>query len=525
MTWPTRPEPEDAQRVGPPPDGAPGTAVPPAPMPTQPASPVTGQPPPYRPFPGQVATRPANAAQDGHPVMVGPAPGAPPAPSGQRRWARVGVLGAVVAVTIVCGIVLLLIIGSATGPVALGVGIVGAALPVPVIVSVLMWLDRYEPEPTVYLVICFLWGAFVAALAALGLNNGTVAIFHALHLSTVGVGVVTAPIVEESMKALGPVLLLLVTVKLGRRTFNGKIDAIVLFGMSATGFAMSENILYLGRAGYAAGVTKGGVAGGVNQVIGVFLLRVPLSGFAHPLFTSMTAIGVGTAVAATSRRVRRLAPVAGLLAAIALHASWNGIITLSATTGHAEVVLYGYFSVFVPIFFGVVGYAMWLRSSEGRLTQTALLPYVRAGWLSPPEVASLASVSRRRSARAWAHRVAGPGGTAAMRGFQLSATRLALVRDRAERRAGAGLDPTGVDLADERRLLDLISAYRSAYVGADPGAPPAWWDGSRYRVVFPGGESWLLPEPETPVVPVPIYAPPVMAPYAPGFAFPPPGPR
>jgi hypothetical protein len=114
-----------------------------------------------------------------------------------------------------------------------------------------------------------------------------------------------------------------------------------------------------------------------------------------------------------------------------------------------------------------------------------------------------------------------------MRGFQLTATQLALVRDRAERRAAAGLDPGGVDLADERRLLDLISAYRATYVGAPGQAPAAWWDGNRYHVIFPGGESWTLPEPETPVVPLPIYAPPVLvppvlAPPGPGYAYPPP---
>jgi RsiW-degrading membrane proteinase PrsW (M82 family) len=521
VTWPTPPDPDGAQSLEPRADGEPA-AVPPAPTSTQPPPAVPGQQVAPGGYPDAAAPAAVPAGPAGFPVdgsVPGPAVAGKMTSEGRRRWARVGVLGVVVAVTIVCGIVLLLLIGYPIGPVALGVGIVGAALPVPVIVSVLMWLDRYEPEPTVYLVICFLWGAFVASLVALGANNGTVAVFHAIHLSQTVVGVVTAPIVEESMKALGPALLLLITVKLGRRTFNGKIDAIVLFGMSATGFAMSENILYLGRAGYAAGVTRGGVAGGVTQVLAIFLLRVPLSGFAHPLFTSMTAIGVGAALAATSRRARRLAPVAGLLAAIALHASWNSIITIAAGTGHAEVVLYGYFSVFVPIFFGVVGYAMWLRSAEGRMTQTALLPYVQAGWLSPPEVASLASVSRRRSARAWAHRVAGPVGTNAMRGFQLTATRLALLRDRAERRASAGLDAGGVDLADERRLLDLISAYRAAYVGADVHAPAAWWDGSRYHVIFPGGENWTLPAPETPVVPLPIYAPALPVP---GYPYPPP---
>ena len=41
---------------------------------------------------------------------------------------------------------------------------------------------------------------------------------------------------------------------------------------------------------------------------------------------------------------------------------------------------------------------MWLRSDEGRLTQTALRPYVTAGWLTPPEVATLRPIGRRRVA-------------------------------------------------------------------------------------------------------------------------------
>lgn len=436
------------------------------------------------------------------------------APAERRAWwARAGMLPVVMVFTLLCGVALLLLIGYRIGPVALGVGIVAAALPVPLLVSALMWVDRYEPEPTTYLVACFVWGAFIAALAAYGLNNLAVVVYRALGWSRELVGVTIAPVIEESVKALGPVLLLLITVKLGRRTFNGKIDAIVFFGMSAAGFAMSENILYLGGYGYAAGVDQGGVAGGVTTVIAVFILRIPLSGFAHPLFTSMTAIGVGTAITTTSRRVRRLAPVAGLGAAIALHASWNGMATLADDTGRKEFLLYGYFSLFVPIFFGMVGYAMWLRSAEGRLTQTALLPYVRTGWLSPPEVASLATIGRRRSARAWASRVAGRDGLAAMRGFQLLATQLALLRDRAETRAAAGAgDPT--DLADEARMLGMLAAYRATYVGADPYAPRAWWDGERYHVTFPGGEGWAVPAPAGPVVPVPVHAPPpVYAPY------------
>ncbi len=77
----------------------------------------------------------------------------------------------------------------------------------------------------------------------------------------------------------------------------------------------------------------------------------------------------------------------------------------------------------------MVGLAIWLRGWEGRLTERTLPDYVRAGWLTPPEVAALGSLGRRHSARRWARRVAGDDGRKAMRDFQFAATRLALLRD------------------------------------------------------------------------------------------------
>ena len=432
----------------------------------------------------------------------------------------------VVVFCLACGIVLLSIIGYHIGPLALFIGFVSALVPVPILVAAFMWLDRYEPEPPFYLAFCFLWGAFVATLVAYLGNTFVSNLFERHHISDNLVAVFVAPFIEESMKALGPVLLLLFTLWRKRPAFNGIIDSIVFFGLSATGFAFSENILYLGGHGYAAGADQGGVAGGVQYVISVFIGRIPLSGFAHPLFTSMTAVGVGIAIRSTNRIVKIIAPIGGWVVAMILHGSWNGMATLASVTGHPQWLLYGYFSVMMPIFFAMVAFAMSLRSAEGRLTQRVLGEYVRLGWLSPPEVASLATIGRRRSARAWAQRVAGEQGSAGMRGFQLSATRLALLRDRIDRRALAGLPPTPADLAEEAHLLQLVSAYRSAYVGRDPQAPNAFWTGVGYQIQFPDGAVRAVPATSEPVVPVPVVrAPyPLPQPY-PGFAgypYPPP---
>jgi hypothetical protein len=281
------------------------------------------------------------------------------------------------------------------------------------------------------------------------------------------------------------------------------VDGIVYCGLSATGFAMMENILYLGGYGYAAGADKGGVAGGLAQVIAVFIGRILLSGFAHPLFTSMTGIGLGVAARASNRTVRRLAPVAGLLTAMILHGSWNGMSEIAQATNQNLVLLYGYFSVMVPIFFGVVCVALYLRSWEGRLTQRILPEYVRTGWFTPAEVASLATMGRRMSARTWAKRVAGEPGSTAMRGYQFAATQLALLRDGLRRGLTMRPDELAATLVEERRLLDSVAWYRAVFT-RDPQAPPAVWDGSRYQVTFPDGSVRPVNPPDLPVAPVPV---------------------
>ena len=424
-------------------------------------------------------------------------------------WRRLLWLGAVIVFIALCGIGMLAYVGYNIGPVALGVGITAALLPVPVLVLCFLWLDRYEPEPVKYLVFCFAWGACVATLVALGVNMGAAALLRRLGLPEVLVAVLVAPFIEETMKAAGPVLLFWRR----RRSVSGIVDGIVYCGLSATGFAMVENILYLGGFGYAANADRGGVAAGVAAVVVIFVGRIVVFGFGHPLFTSMTGIGLGVAARTPDRRVRWMAPLTGLIIAMILHGTWNFMASIAQQAQQPLVLLYGYFSVMMPIFFGMVGFAMWLRGSEGRLTQRILPAYVRAGWLSPPEVASLATVRRRLAARRWAKRVAGDAGAAAMRGYQFSATQLTLLRDGMRRGLQDAPEDRERAAAEERNLLAAIAGYRSVYVDRDPQAPRAWWDGRLYRLAFPDGQVRVLAEPATPVVPVPVLlaAPPAYA--------------
>ncbi|MFB9442500.1 PrsW family intramembrane metalloprotease [Dactylosporangium vinaceum] len=436
---------------------------------------------------------------------------APPARRSDRRrlWTLIGVMGFIAA----CGVAVLTFFGFNGGWTALVIGISSAIIPVPVLVSCFLWLDRYEPEPVKYLVFVFGWGAFVATAVALVVNTAGSYFAEKAGFSDALVAVLVAPLIEESMKALGPVLLFWRR----PRAFSGIIDGIVYCGLSATGFAMVENILYLGFKGYGETADKSGPATGAAALVGIFIVRILMTGFAHPLFTSMTGLGLGVASRSSAKAVRWLAPLAGLLVAMMLHGSWN-LMSVVATTS-AWVLLYGYFAVMMPIFLCMVGFALWLRSNEGKLTERVLGEYSRAGWFSPPEVFALGTLGRRLSARRWAKRVAGDAGAKAMRAFQFDATRLALLRDGLHR----GLDKEPKRrmeaLAEERQLLTALDAYRHVFVGRDPASPRAVWDGARYHITFPDGVVRVLDAPASPVVPVPVpLAPPIPPP--PAFAMP-----
>src|SRR5512138_1133301 len=92
-------------------------------------------------------------------------------PSPQRNVIRVAfaVIGALVALLL--GLIVLLIIGIETGPIAFLLGVVTATIPVPLYIVLVLWIDRYESEPPWMLATAFFWGALVATFFAYLLNT------------------------------------------------------------------------------------------------------------------------------------------------------------------------------------------------------------------------------------------------------------------------------------------------------------------------------------------------------------------
>ncbi|CAO0824942.1 PrsW family intramembrane metalloprotease OS=Streptomyces microflavus OX=1919 GN=HUT09_18310 PE=4 SV=1 [Streptomyces microflavus] len=303
-------------------------------------------------------------------------------------------VGAVTVALALCGLVILALVREQTGPEGFLVGLGLAVLPVPLLLSAFRWLDRVEPGPWRNLIFSFAWGACAAALVAIIANSFAMrwiatATADPSSADTLGATVI-APVVEESAKAVSVLLIFIFR----RREFRGVVDGIVVAGFTATGFAFTENILYLGNA-FGEDQMMGS-SGFASVTAGTFFVRIVMSPFAHPLFTVLTGLGFGfAAISGRHHRVRRIAlPLLGLLLAMGLHALWNGS---SAFGPYGFYAVYG--MVMVPAFALLTWLAVWWRRRELRTLAAELPAYATAGWLGPAEPLALASMRTRGMAR------------------------------------------------------------------------------------------------------------------------------
>jgi RsiW-degrading membrane proteinase PrsW (M82 family) len=284
------------------------------------------------------------------------------------------------------GLIVLLLIGSETGLVELVIGMICATLPVPIYIMLLLWIDRYESEPLWMLATAFLWGALVAVFIAMILNtiNGAIvtAVTQSVQIGENFGAVISAPIVEESAKAF----ILFVLFLWKRDEFDGIIDGIVYAGMVGLGFAMTENILYYGRA----------VQGGAGSLTFIFILRGMAAPFSHPLFTSMTGIGLGWSRQSNNGFIKVVMPVLGFMLAILLHATWNG----TATFGGAAGFFAGYFLIMGPAFIITLMVIFFSLRREGRVVSQFLYPDYQRGFIDPIEYQKLSTI-RGRMGMSW----------------------------------------------------------------------------------------------------------------------------
>lgn len=298
------------------------------------------------------------------------------------------------------------------------------ALPTVLVWTVLFILaDRFRPQRLAIWYLTLGWGGAVAVILAYYANTWASSYLSISEdgnpASAARVAVFVAPFIEEAAKASVVFLIAI----FARYRLTSKVSTIVLAGLSAAGFAFTENILYYARViVYAStSISAGDAEAALGQIV---WLRGFWTAFGHPLFTMMTGIGIAVALRTHSKVVRILAPLVGYLGAAFLHMFYNS--QASFATGTTQLVLY--FGVAVPMVLTAAVYVVRQIILEGRRVRTRLADYVLLGWLpaTDPEVQA------RLRTRGWALLVAISRGwrtfTATAR-LQRTLTELAYLRD------------------------------------------------------------------------------------------------
>lgn len=323
-------------------------------------------------------------------------------------------------------------------------------------VVIYVWLDRYRPQRPLVWYLTLGWGASVATAASLLINT-----WAGKRLSIAGDGdpaagaraaIYVAPFVEEAAKAS---ILFVVALAL-RYQLVSKLTAFVLGGLSGAGFAYTENIIYYARAIVfsSSNISAGDPDAAIASLV---FLRGFMTAFGHPLFTSLTAIGLIVSVRSRSKVVRVIAPLVGFLAASFLHMAFNTV----ASVMPQQTQLMMYFLIALPLVISATVFAIRQVFVEGRRMRDRLTDYVRGGWLTSADV----WVFSRQRSRWKATFIAATWGwtplLATVR-MQRAVTELAYLRDAMTR----GVVDRGGRMR-ERELLEQIQLLRQTAV-VDP---------------------------------------------------------
>lgn len=226
--------------------------------------------------------------------------------------------------------------------------VVAASVPMLAFLMLIWFLDRHDREPLWLFLLTFLWGACGAVSFALIGNETMIGVLGFL----VGEGraetfsaLVVAPLVEEPMKAL-----VLFAVMFSRH-FDNATDGFVYGAAAGLGFGMTENLFYF------LNVAASGDA--VGWVMTVFI-RTFFSAVMHACATSCVGAMLGFA------RFRGwgwklLALPIGMGFAMAIHAMWNGMLTVGDIVG-SESYLFANLALFIlefVVLFVIFQLALW----------------------------------------------------------------------------------------------------------------------------------------------------------------------
>jgi RsiW-degrading membrane proteinase PrsW (M82 family) len=360
-----------------------------------------------------------------------------------RRIRKVGApLGVIIALGTVAGLILILL--TAVNPVRTAIGFALSTVAMTLVLLAYLWLDRWEPEPPRLLVLAFLWGASVTIVVSVALEAFIDSAINSGPKETSFFTVaIAAPVIEEAAKGL---FLLIMMTGRRRNELNSLTDCLVYAGITAVGFAWLEDIFYI-----ADGET---LAGSLVTAA----MRLIMAPFAHPLFTTITGIGVYFALQQRNTIAKIGYVLLGYTAAVIMHGLWNGSALLSVQAYFGVYVLW-----MMPIFALTIALAVASRRREQRIVAAKLPGMVAAGLVTPNEATWLGSIHNRKLAIHETTRLGGrPAGTA-VKNFAAQVVELAFVRDRIDRGFG------------DQRVFTLQNEEAYGVMAARAAAPTLQW--------------------------------------------------
>jgi RsiW-degrading membrane proteinase PrsW (M82 family) len=344
------------------------------------------------------------------------------------------------------------------GPAPTLVGLLLALLPVPLLVALILYLDRLEPEPRALLAAIFGAGAGVAVITALlGRALGTGAITtpelepHASVTTAVSVGAaIGGALVAETLSGL-----VLMALLASRRTeIDGVEDGVVYGSMVGLGFTLVANV-------YAYAVAWNSGAGAIAEE---FARRGIFGPVFQALFTSVIGLAVAYAAARPAVPGRHLAIVAGWVAAVALDALWNHSV------GESGIRLQLTYVILLVVLLAIVVMVIADRRRVILLI-TSFLPYFEhPEVVTAQDIRMLANLRLRRLGRQWARLNLGIVGRQAMTEYQLAATELAMACHR--KSLGQTTEDAYVKHRDDS--LTLMRAAAEIVRRQEQLYPPPW---------------------------------------------------
>ncbi len=350
------------------------------------------------------------------------------------------------------------------------------AVPFVLLVSAFDFLER---EPAMLLATAFGWGGFVAMAAAVPGNLATTDLLAKLISPRFAASwgpAVAAPLIEEPVKLLGVVAVVLIAGK----QINSVLDGFVYGAFVGLGFQVVEDIIYGVNA-----VVLAGHGDGVGPVIVTFLLRGFLAGlWSHTLFSALAGAGLGYFVVRRGDRslATRLS-VAGLAlsGSMIFHFVWNSP-WLADGFGYggagllAAVLIKGAPAL---VMIGLLLQAARLREADYYGRELARL--ANPDLATAAEIAVLGSPLRRAAARRYARDRVGWRAAAAVRRLQRAQARLAVELSR-----GSPARPASyADVAAARRQLVSHRHPEAVAAPGGDGSLRVWFIGCVAAIIVP----------------------------------------